>query len=120
MGQIIRQLLHFVRVPNKDRDLQKLKRRDCLSLTNRPMCSDPNYKLGTSFISSGGMIEALVLFKNSLDENPKEVKIWTGYTVALINGEILYNARTALQQCRGMGSLEKIGLFRSWAFIDGL
>ena len=68
-----------------------------------PQHSDANHNLGVLAVGVGKVEEALPFFKAALEKDHKQGQYWLSYIDALIKLGQLDNARSVLEQGRGIG-----------------
>lgn len=107
MEKITRQIPHIASLAYENGDSQKVNRFFREISTNLTVYSNTNYKLGLLFGSTNGVIEAFLLFKTALVEDPNKKKFWISYIDALISKENLNNARKTRLRFRWQVLLEK-------------
>ena len=72
-------------------------------LATQPQHSDANHNLGVLAVGVGKVEEALPFFKAALEKDHKQGQYWLSYIDALIKLGHLDNARSVLEQGRGIG-----------------
>ena len=83
-------------------------------LESQPLHPDANHNLGVLEVSFNKVIEALPLFKNALEANPKIEQFWLSYIDALIKEKQFDNAKQTLEQGKKQGvSREKLYVLES-------
>ena len=88
---------------HKEGKLQEAEKLYRSILSTQPQHSDANHNLGVLAVGVGKLEEALPYFKAALEKDHKQGQYWLSYIDALIKLGQLDNARSVLEQGRGIG-----------------
>jgi len=88
---------------HKEGKLQEAERLYRAIMQSQPLHPDANHNLGVIAVSMNKADEALPLFKNALESNPKIEQFWLSYIDALIKVKQFDNAKQVLEQAKKQG-----------------
>ena len=88
---------------HKEGKLQEAERLYRAIMQSQPLHPDANHNLGILAVSMDKADEALPLFKNAIEANPKIEQFWLSYIDALIKEKQFDNAKQVLEQAKKQG-----------------
>jgi len=95
----------------KFKDAERLYRTILQSL---PLHADANHNLGVLAASAKNLNDALPLYKNALDANPKKEQFWLSYIDALIKKKQFSDVKNVIEQAKKKGiTSEKLNILKA-------
>ena len=88
---------------HKEGKLQEAERLYRAIMQSQPLHPDANHNLGIIAVSMNKADEALPLFKNAIEANPKIEQFWLSYIDALIKEKQFDNAKQVFEQAKKQG-----------------
>jgi tetratricopeptide (TPR) repeat protein len=113
VGLTIQQALQQGVAAHKLGQLQEAERMYRAILQIQPNHPDANHNLGILAVTVGKAIDALSLFKNALEANPRVEQFWLSYIDTLMKVDRLGDANEILKQAKKHGvAAEKLKVFK--------
>lgn len=109
MAQTIEQAMQHGLARHREGNFQEAERLYRAILQIQPGHPDANHNLGLIAVSANAAADALLLFKNALEINPRVEQFWLSYIDVLIRLGLLDSAKVVLEQCTDLGfKIEKL------------